>query len=147
MSEQILGEDIVSRVMLDPKDFPDGVLDLRCSFQFSGNNGYRQSVNCNRLVNNDRAEIHKLGLMKEAIDHAKGRTERKYMGYCEAEVAPIRAINVNNHARLEVYHKEEMGNAAHCEIHVLWDQKNARNESINQLLDCFGNLIPYNVAA
>jgi hypothetical protein len=144
MCEQILDEDVVSRIMLDPKDFPGGVLDLRCSFQFSNTNGYCQSVNCNRLVNNDIQAIHKLGLIKEAIDHAAGRTDRKYKGYCEAQVAPIRAININECARLEVYHKEELGNSAHCEIHVEWSQKNARNEAIGQLIDCFSDLIPYN---
>lgn len=147
MSEAILDSDIVSRIMLDPKDFPGGVLDLRKSFQFSSANQYRQSVNCHRLLNNDPAALHRLGLAKEALDHANGRTDRAYKGYCEAEVAPIRQININDLAKLEVYHIEEHGNQAHCEIKVLSEHRAARNEAITQLLACFSDLVPYTTAA
>ncbi|MDX2074721.1 MAG: hypothetical protein SFX19_10235 [Alphaproteobacteria bacterium] len=143
MSEVIFDSDIVSRIILDPKDFPGGVLDLRKSFQFSSDNQYRQSVNCHRLANNDQAAIHQLGLVKEAVDHAAGRTGRKYKGYCQAEVLPIRTINVSDQAHFEVYHKEENGNKAHCEIKVLFKQKNARNEAITQLIGCFSELVAY----
>ena len=147
MPETIADDDVVSRIILDPKDFPGGVLDLRKSFMFSNDNQYRVSVNCHRLLGNVTATIHELGLKKEALDLAEGRQNRKYKGYCEAEVAPIRHINVNDLVHFEVYHKEENGNEAHCEIKMHFTQRNARGEAVNQLIDCFSGLIPYEEAA
>jgi len=143
MPEDIFDNDVVSRSVLDPKDYVSGVLDLRKSFQFSNNNQYRQSVNCNRLLNDDVMAIHKLGLDKQALDHANGRTERTYKGYCQSVVEPIRKINVNELAHFKVCHFLENNNNAHCHIEMYFTQKNARSEAVNQLVECFSDLIPY----
>ena len=147
MPEEIFDNDVVSRIVLEPKDYENGVLDLRKSFQFSRNNEYCESVNCNRLLNNNISAIHQFGLYKQDLDHASGRVNRMYTGYCESAVLPIRQININELAHFGVYHCIENGNNAHCHIKLNFkvqpNHRQARTVAINKLIDCFSDLIPY----
>ena len=149
MAKAIHNDDIVSRSIIDPKDFDEqGVLCLRKSFQFSSKNDYNQSVNCNRMLNNDVGAIHDLGLKKQALDHANGKTSRTYVGYVEAEVEQIRQVSVgDDDTSFDVKHHPEKGNDAHCHIKLHFKQTNARNAAINKLMDVFSDLRPYSAAA
>lgn len=139
MTEEIFDHDVVSRYILEPIDFNNGVLDLRMGFQFSSKNNRCQSVNCHRLLNNDTEAIHKLGIEKQNLDHSMGKFERKYKGYCESIVELIRSIDINSLANFKVYHCPENNNNAHCHIELYIKEKkdNVRAVAINKLIDCF----------
>ena len=148
MAEAIHDNDVVSRSIIDPKDFDEsGVLCLRKSFQFSHQNHYNQSVNCHRLLHNDVKAIHDLGLKKQELDRENGKTNRTYVGYVESEVSKVRGISLlDGQTFFEVSHHKEKGNNAHCHIKLHFKQKNDFTAAINQLIDVFSELHPYKLA-
>lgn len=127
-SEEILDDDVVSRTILDPKDFPLMMgmpqLDLIKNFYFNlnKNTGRREeSVNCMRLFSGnpvsacDEQGQKKRNITNERNKEKAGFKPNKYYGYRSAIVHCIRNKN-HKGISFDVEHTPKNDNQAHCDI-------------------------------
>jgi hypothetical protein len=143
-------DDTVSRLVFRPKDFLDGVgpLSLSNHLYFNEKHGYKESVNCQRLMAKYPEDLHQQGRLKAEKDSERKKKEGKeavrYEGFVSAQVQTVRTLNESNHC-FDVYHSPIKGNMAHCDIQLLFTgtkpQTSQRNLLREKLARVFSEII------
>jgi len=146
----LLDTDIVSRAIIEPLHIDlHGVLTLNVFFA-NGNNC--ESVNCNRLLNDNSDDIHNVGITIQDTQNQrrsdKGQpTDKVYKGYIEALKKEIRNIESEN-ISFDVTHEPSPNNVAHCHLHLISETKPKKSEkilAIDNLQEVFSPLNAYKI--
>ncbi|MDI9313622.1 MAG: hypothetical protein QM529_02955 [Hydrotalea sp.] len=100
-------DDIVNRLIYSPS-FDGDKLDIKKSFFFQERDGYKESVNCKRLVINYPDDIHAMG-------NRNSHSKKVYKGFSESIISKIKNISERDY-RFDIEHTPISGNPAHCDI-------------------------------
>lgn len=121
-----------SRCVFSPRDLASGSGQPLCfkydlSFQKPL---YRESVNCNQLLETYPTDVHVFGRAQAALRTARnrenGKAGQEYEGFCQADFETIESVRVESHGFTVVSSpippgEEQAENPAHCDIQLLFD--------------------------